>query len=366
MSAAVADERFVSHRWSNQSTLYRWGRASWLAIGIIALAAIVYSALATLTGLVVPLVIATVVGMLATPAVDWLERYRVPRMAGAALVMLGLMAAILGSIALAVKGVLDQGDEVSRMLTAGVDHVDTWLESLQIDIGVADDRVGEAKQFGIDLIPGLASWFTSVFSSALAFLGGAFLGLFLLYFILTDWERLRRWVGSHLGVDTELGEGIVEDATSVIRQGFAVLSLTSVVTAVLIGITMTLLGLPLAFTVALVTFVTSYVPYLGAIVSATFACLVALGTGDTTKALILLVVILVVQNGVQTVMTAKLTSDKLSLHPMVSLMSTIVGASLAGFLGATLSSPVLAMMIRITKRVQQHRPRSVEVPPSTP
>jgi predicted PurR-regulated permease PerM len=337
-----------------------------MAIGVIALAAIVYSALATLTGLVIPLVLATVVGMLATPAVDWLEQQRIPRSVGAVVVMLGLLGVIVGSVTLAVNGVLDQGAEISRSLTAGVDHIDSWLQGLDIDIGVADDRVDQARQFGLDLIPGLATWFTSVFSSLFAFVAGTFLGLFLLYFILTDWERLRRWVGSHLGVDTELGEGIVEDATSVIRQGFAVLTLTSIVTAVLIGITMGILGLPLAFTVALVTFVTSYVPYLGAIVSASFACLVALGAGDTTKALVLLVVILVVQNVVQTVMTTKLTSDKLSLHPIVSLISTIVGAALAGFLGATLSSPILAMAIRITKRVQQHRLRPSEVQPPVP
>ncbi len=105
-------------------------------------------------------------------------------------------------------------------------------------------------------------------------------------------------------------------------------------TAVLIGATMLVLGLPLAFTVALVTFATSYIPYLGAIFSATFACLVAIGSGSLTQAFVLLVVILVVQNVVQTVMSTKLTSDRLSLHPIASLVSTIVGASLGGLFGA--------------------------------
>lgn len=325
-----------------------------MAIGILGLATIVYSALAAVSGLVVPLVIATVVGMLATPAVDAMQRWKVPRSIGAGLVMLGLLVTVVGSVAIAVNGVIDQSDEISESLTAGLVEVDSWLEDLDIDIGVAGDRVEQTKQFGIDLIPGVASWFTSAFSGVLAFVAGSFLSAFLLYFILTDWERLRGWVGGHLGVEPDLGEGIVDDATSVIRQGFAVLTLTSIVTAILIGLTMVILGLPLAFTVALVTFVTSYVPYLGAIVSATFACLVALGAGDATNALVLLVVILVVQNVVQTVMSAKLSSDRLSIHPIASLISTIVGAALAGFLGAMLSSPVLAMIIRITRRVQDH------------
>ncbi|MDH4280981.1 MAG: AI-2E family transporter, partial [Acidimicrobiia bacterium] len=297
-----------------------------MLIGILAVAAIGYSALAALSGLIVPLVIATVIGMLATPVVDALEKRGVPRGIGALVVMLGIVAAIAGSIVLTVNGVIDEGDEISRFLIAGIENIDSWLEGLDIDIGVADARVEQARQFGLDLIPGLASWFTSAFSSAISFAVGGFVGIFLLYYILADWTTLRRWVGGHLGVAADVGERIVDDATSVIRQGFAVLTLSSVATALLIGATMLVLGLPLAVTVGLVTFLTSYIPYLGAILSATFACLVALGSGSTTQALVLLVVILVAQNLVQMVMSTRLASDRLSLHPIASLISTIVGA----------------------------------------
>jgi predicted PurR-regulated permease PerM len=83
-----------------------------------------------------------------------------------------------------------------------------------------------------------------------------------------------------------------------------------------------------------------------------FACLVALGSGDVTRALILLVVILVVQNVVQTIVATKLQSEKLRLHPIAGLVSTIVGAALAGLLGATLSAPVLASIIRVNRRLR--------------
>lgn len=340
----------------DQSALSRWGRASWMLLGIIALATVGYSLLAAVSGLVVPLVIATVIGMLASPLVDWFERRGVARPLGSLIVLIAIVGAFVGSVAVAVDGVIDQGDEITKQLTAGLDRVDQWLEDLDIDAGVADERVEQAKQFGVDLIPGAASWFTTAFSGFVSFVAGTLLGLFLLYFILADWAQLRSWLGAHLGVPADLGIDIIDDATAIIRQGFAALTVSSVATAILIGTTMVVLGLPLAFTVALVTFVTSYIPYLGAIFSGAFACLVALGAGSITDALLLLVVILVVQNIVQTVMTTKLTSDRLSLHPIANLISTIVGASLAGLLGATLSAPVLAMTIQIGRRVRQYQP----------
>ena len=324
------------------STVERWGRGSWYIIGIIVFATMIYSMLATLSGLIVPLVIATVIGMLAVPLVDVLERHRVPRSVGAVLVMFGIVAVMFGALALAVNGVLDQSAEIERLLTAGINHINDWLADLDVNSAPGSEVVDDAGVLGWDLLPGLASLFSGVFSGAIAFLAGGFLGMVMLYFILVDWERLRDWVGHHLGPDAELGAGIVDDATDTIRAGFAALTISSLVTALLIGATMALLGLPLAATVGLVTFVTSYVPYLGAVLSATFACLVALGSGSLTQALILLVVILVVQNIIQTVVGTKLSSERLALHPIAGLISTIVGASVAGLLGATLSSPILA------------------------
>jgi predicted PurR-regulated permease PerM len=344
----------MSEEGAEVSTLQRWGRSSWLLLGIVALAAIAYSALAALSGIVVPLVIATVIGMLAVPLVDALERRRVPRGVGAVLVLIGLFVIAIGSVAIAINGVIDQGDELTTQLTTAFETIDSWLEELDVDVGVAEERVEQVKDFGVDVVPGVASWFTSAFSGVVAFLTGTLMGMFLLYFILADWERLRSWVGSNLGVPSKLGADIVDDATSVIRLGFSALTVSSVVTAVVIGLTMLILGVPLAFTVALVTFVTSYIPYLGAILSGAFAFLIARGSSGLTEAIVLLVVILVVQNVVQTVMTTKLTSDRLSLHPIASLISTIVGASLAGLLGATLSAPVLAMTIRISRRVRAY------------
>jgi len=114
---------------------------------------------------------------------------------------------------------------------------------------------------------------------------------------------------------------------------------------------MVVLDLPLAFTVALVTFVTSFIPYLGAILSGGFAVLVALGAGGLDDALIMLAVVLITQNVIQTLLLTKVTSDKLSLHPIVNLGSTIVGATIAGLVGATLSAPIVATLLAIRKRL---------------
>ena len=333
--------------------LTRLGLRAWALVGIAALAFIVYVTLASISGLVVPLVVAVVVGALFAPVVDLVGRYTGRRVA-AALVLIGLVVVGVGSLVVAGVGVADQASEIRAEVAAGLEALDDWLDARDLDIGSPGELVEDWEERLSTAAPGLVTYLPGVFSTVAAFLVGLAVALFILYYVLADWPLLKEWLGSNLGVPADLGTGIIADAVWSTRRYFYVLTVTALVTAILIGLTAAILGVPLAFTIALVTFVTSYVPYLGAIVSAAFAVLIALGSGGILDAVIILVVILVVQNVVQPLMTNRMTASELNLHPVVAFGSTIVGAAIAGALGATLSAPALAMLIKIYGRVNDY------------
>jgi putative heme transporter len=140
-----------------------------------------------------------------------------------------------------------------------------------------------------------------------------------------------------------------------VRAYFWALTLSAVVTAVLIGGTAWVMGIPLAFTIAVITLVTSYVPYVGAIVSGAFATLITLGSNGIQAAIVMLVVILVVQNIVQTIVLVRLAGVALSLHPIVVLGATIIGAVVAGMVGAALASPAVAVALTVRRRLASAR-----------
>ena len=123
----------------------------------------------------------------------------------------------------------------------------------------------------------------------------------------------------------------------------------------MIGLAAIALDVPLAFSIALVTFVTSYVPYIGALFSGAFAVLIALGAAGVTEAVVMLIVILVAQNLVQTLLVTKVSSESLQIHPIVNLGSTIVGGVVAGLLGAMLSAPVVAIILLVRGEVARRR-----------
>ncbi len=347
---------FVSARGGPESSgnnpLRRWGKTSWNFVGIALAFFIAYSLLVALCGLVVPLLLAIVVGTLAVPLVDRLEMRRVPRRLAALFVVVALVVALFGTLLLVFNGLVHQGAEIQAVVTSGTDVITEWFEDLRIRVPDSTAIVGGVESQGSSLLTGAATWLTSVFSGAMAFAIGTFLALFMLYYILADWPRVRSWTALHLGVPTDLGNGIVDDATAVVRRGFGVLTINSLITTLLIGLAMVTLGLPLAVEVMIVTFITSFIPYLGVILSGIFAFVVALGSGGLGDAAVLLLVILVVQGIIQTIAGNQLASDRLHLHPLPSIISSVCGVAIAGLLGAMLSAPAVALAIAISHRVE--------------
>ncbi|MCB0968884.1 MAG: AI-2E family transporter [Ilumatobacter sp.] len=328
-----------------------WGSTAWRYVGILLAVSMTYTLVVAFSGLVVPLVLAIVVGMLSAPMIDRLEASRIPRQIAALLLIAGLLAIGIAAVVVIVNGVVDEANEIRAVMTDGVDQIDSWLP----DDGFTSNAAGfvtDLENQGRPIVAGAASWATTIFSSAVAFGIGAFLALFMVYYILVDWVTVRGWLARHLGVPEPMGVLIIDDAVSVVRRGFGALTVTSVVITAVIGVAMALLGLPLVASAVVVTFLMSYVPYLGAIVSGGFVLLIALGSGSSTDAWIMLVVVLVAQNVIQTLVGNRLTSDRLKLHPLSSIVSSVCGVAIAGLLGAMLSAPALALGMAVSRRLR--------------
>ena len=333
--------------------LRAWGTRSWFYLGIALWVLAIVTFLTTISGLFVPLVVAVVMAMLFYPLVDKLAAHRVNRTIGSLLAILLVTVIVIGTAWVTWVGIFSQGDEMATQFQAGLAALSGWS-----NLNMSGELIEQIRTKALEALPQLASGITSFifssFSGITAFFMGVFTAFFLLFYLLADWHGMSSWVGRHLGVPEELGTTLVADATSAMRTYFYALTLANLPVAVGVGITMWLLGLPLVVPVVLVTLITAYIPYLGAILSGVFAALVALGSGGVVDALIILGVILGLQNIADPIISNYVTSDKLKLHPIVTLMTTIGGGILFGALGAILANPITAVVLDVQQRVQAY------------
>jgi putative heme transporter len=119
--------------------------------------------------------------------------------------------------------------------------------------------------------------------------------------------------------------------------------MVATIDAVLIGIGLWLLDVPLAFALAVLVFMGSFVPYVGAFVSGLVAVLVGFADGGWQLALAVLALVVGVQFTEGTFLQPIIQSRRVDLHPAVILLAVAAGGSLFGIPGAYLAVPVTAV-----------------------
>ena len=95
-------------------------------------------------------------------------------------------------------------------------------------------------------------------------------------FLLKDGPTVRRFIDRNMGVPLAVAQTITGNVMQSLRQYFFGVSIVAAFNAVVVGIGAYLLDIPLWGTIAVVTFVTAYVPFIGAFVSGALAVLLAL------------------------------------------------------------------------------------------
>jgi predicted PurR-regulated permease PerM len=119
--------------------------------------------------------------------------------------------------------------------------------------------------------------------------------------------------------------------------------------AVLVGVGALVLGVPVPGTLAAVTFLGAYIPYLGAWGAGAFSVMIALG-GAGTDAAIGMAVIQLLANGILQQMIQPIAyGATLGIHPLAVLIVTIAGGALFGAVGLILAAPLTAAVTRIAE-----------------
>jgi predicted PurR-regulated permease PerM len=338
----------------------RWlrdlGRASWLLVGVFALLAGLIWLLGVTYTIVGPVVGAAIVATVAMPLVAKLERH-MPRAAAAVIVLLGLVALGLVVVVIVIGGIVGQESEIGDHASSAADKVQGWLESAGVDQSGASSATSGVKSDIPSIISTLVGGVVSGIKGLTSLAFGLSFAMLSLFFLLKDGPSLRAWVDRHLGVPQPVAQTITGGVIRSLRGYFRGVTVVSAFNGVVVTIGALLLGVPLAGTIGVVTFVTAYIPYIGAFVAGAFAVVIALGASGTTTALIMLLIVLLANGLLQNLVQPFAMGSALELNPLVVLVITISAGCLFGTLGLILAAPLLSAAVHITADLALARAR---------
>lgn len=354
-AAAAAPEAIPSQELQALGSTFaapRWlrdlGRTAWLLVGLIALIVGFVWLLGMTYTIVGPFVGATIVAAVTSPLVARLARH-MPRAAAVALVIVGILAVAVAVLLLVLSGITGQKDEIAADASAGVTKVQGWAESLGVDTSGSSSAAQSVKKDVPAMISSLVNGVISGIRGLTSLVFALSLALLSLFFLLKDGPTLRRWVDHHLGVPPGVATTITGGVLRALRGYFLGVTIVAAFNGVVVGLGALLLGVPLAGTIAVVTVVTAYIPYIGAFVAGAFAVVIALGASGTTTAVIMLVIVILANGLLQNIVQPFAMGSALDLHPLVVLVATIAAGCIFGALGLILAAPLLSAAVHIMR-----------------
>jgi predicted PurR-regulated permease PerM len=344
----------------------RWlrdlGRSSWLLVGALALVGGLIWLLAATYTIVGPIVCAVIVSVVAMPLVRLLDR-RLPRALAAALVLLAVAAVAVLVVVIVVAGITGQSAQLSAQAADGVQRLQGWLKSVGVDPSSASGAAGTAKKAAPQIVSTLVHGVVNGIAGLASLLFGLSFAALGTFFLLKDGPEMRRWVDGHLGLPKPVASTITGAVITSLRGYFRGVTLVAAFNGVVVGLAALVLDVPLAGTIAVVTFVTAYVPYIGAFVAGAFAVLLALGAKGTGVAIAMLVVVLLANGLLQNLVQPFAMGSALDLNPLVVLVVTIGAGCLFGMLGLVLAAPLVSAAVRIARELNGPLDAAPEPPP---
>lgn len=324
--------------------------ASWawriIVIAILAVA-IAWVALRFST-ILVALMVALLLAVILEPISAKLQnRWNWPAAAASAVTLIGLVLVISGLLVGAgtgiVAGVSDLTEQVSAGITALINMVTERFPNLEDTLDSAWQNAQETIRNNTGSILGGV---ISVGSTMTSFFTGLILTLFALFFFLKDGRRLWHWVVrlTPRSQQTSVNEAGIR-AWVTIGNYTRTQAIVAAVDAVGIAAVAMLLKTPfsLAFPIAVVVFLFSFIPIVGAFLSGFLAVVIVLvNTQSFGMALLMLAGVILVQQLEGNVLQPFLQGNALNMHALAIVIIVTGGSAVAGIFGALFGVPLAA------------------------
>lgn len=325
-------------------------------LGLVALILLAW-ALKASRDVTLPLALALFVAQLLHPVQERVQR-RLPKrlkwlgLVAAMLVLFAGLAALGGGMAFAASQVKREAPELKATLGERVGRLRAWAEEKGLPVQQAGDG-GGAMQKAVERAPG-------VLGGVASGLGGLVLLVFFVALMLLEaphWEvKVRRALPARaaervLAATHETGEKV--------RHYLWTLTVIGVISGVLEGGWLALMGVKLAVVWGLLFFVLNYIPAIGSILAAIPPLLFAFATLDPGKALGVAAGLLVIDQVMGNLVTPLVQGKGVSLSPLVTLVSVVVWEFIWGPVGALLSVPLTAAVVTACRHVPALQPVAI-------
>src|SRR5262252_5088996 len=298
---------------------------------------------------VLPFIAALLLTALLQPLNQRLRRAGLPALAATWCTLLVAVAVLAGAGVLAATQTSADYQTLARELGNTLHDLQRWLAGPPFHF-----RQSSLEQLSNRILAFLKQHQSAVAGTVLSggrifleILAGLVLMLFVTFFLLKDGDRIWAWLIGFLSPDARqrargAGSAAWQAITYYVRGTIAV----AAIHAVVIGVTLWIMGVPLLAPLVILVFLAAFVPLVGILVAGALAVAVTLGTKGWVAALVL-VAVFILENQLEGHLLQPLVVGRLvRFHPLAIILVLAVGGVAGGIAGAVVAVPLAVALFR--------------------
>ncbi|MGI5404644.1 AI-2E family transporter [Streptomyces sp. CA-135486] len=327
---------------------------------ILVVGAVIYTVF-SLLGRFHEVAVAAFLGMVITamlrPVADLLGRF-MPRPLAVAVSLLGSILLVLGVLALVGQAVAGEQAGLVREFRTGFGRIERWLEGppLRLNPGALNDLQSRIGKF-------LSTHRATLISTAISGAGRVVevltvfaLALFSSVFFIHSGDRQWSWFCDQLPPTARERVSTAGSAAWRTFTGYTHgIVLVAGTNAILVGVALFALGVPLAVPLALLEFFAAFVPLIGSPIALAVAAVVALAAKGPLIAALVVALIVVIGQIEGHLLHPLVMSWAVQLHPVVVALTVIGGAIAAGVVGAVVAVPLVSVLWSVHQALRKAR-----------
>ena len=324
----------------------------------------------TVGTLVAPFILAFVLAYILDPAVDMLERRRLPRSVAVAVLVLPVLLLIALALTFGIPALINQIEGLVQRLPAAATRFVEWVahtrESAQrwnlpflSDAVIArwldPNRIAEYVQTRQEAIAesawGTVTGFGRGIGIALSILGFVVLTPVLMIYLLKDFDNIRMRLAELVPQPRrESWLAFAAEYDALLSRFLRGQLVAATLVGVLTWLGLWIAGVPYAGLVGAIAGVFNLVPYLGLVASVVPVLIIALLSGSFLSVIVRAgIVFAIVQTIDSTIAGPRIVGGSVGLHPVWVILALAVGSAFFGFVGLLIAMPV-AVLIKLLLR----------------
>jgi predicted PurR-regulated permease PerM len=307
------------------------------------------------------LFIAIVIGTVIRPAVAWLHRRGLPRIAGVILVYFLLLTVIIGFALLLFPLIVEQGTTIAAAVPGYYQNLREWMVNYPNPLIMRLSEFLPAKLPNLEPVQQTGEQMLASAGQALGYVGSVAKVIFMATAILLltlHWTLDGPRTIQSLLLLVPIGQretiseliSAMETKVGFYLAGQGVLCL---VIGIMALIAYLLIGLPNALVLALLAGLLEAVPMIGPLLGAIPAAVIALSIAPS-KLVWVIVATLVIQQIENSLLVPRVMRKAVGVNPFVSLLAIFAFSSLFGIAGALMAIPTAAIIQLLLDRFVFH------------